>query len=121
MMSGKQSIPETTAATDPRWWLYVIRCHDGSLYTGVTTDVKRRFAEHQQQGAKTARYLRGRSPLQLAFSVPVGERGQALRMEYRVKQLSRADKLAMIASQALPQALCKEVSQPTRVVQHESE
>lgn len=121
MMSGKQSSPETTVAKVPRWWLYVIRCHDGSLYTGVTTDVKRRFAEHQQQGAKTARYLRGRSPLQLAFSVPVGERGQALRLEYRVKQLSRADKLAMIAGQALPHDLFTEVSQSSSLDQHEIE
>ncbi len=87
------------------WWLYVIQCGDGSLYTGVSTDVQRRFTEHQQQGPKTARYLRGRGPLQLVFSIEAGGRGEALRMEYRVKQLTRTEKLAMIAQRKLPAGL----------------
>ena len=87
------------------WWLYVIQCSDGSLYTGVSTDVQRRYAEHQQQGPKTARYLRGRAPLQLVFSVKVGDRGQALKLEYRVKQLSRSEKLQMITNGTLPAML----------------
>ncbi|WP_339868590.1 GIY-YIG nuclease family protein [Pseudohongiella nitratireducens] len=87
------------------WWLYVIQCGDGSLYTGVSTDVQRRFSEHQQQGAKTARYLRGRGPLRLVFSIEAGNRGNALKMEYRVKQLSRSEKLTMISNRKLPASL----------------
>lgn len=108
-MSGKRPSPETRETKVVTWWLYVIRCRDDSLYTGVTTDVQRRFAEHQQQGPKTARYLRGRAPLQLVFCVSVGERGQALKMEYRVKQLSRSEKLSMITEQALPPGLSETV------------
>lgn len=87
------------------WWLYVIQCRDGSLYTGVSTDVQRRFSEHQQQGAKTARYLRGRGPLRLVFSIEAGGRGDALKMEYRVKQLTRSEKLTMINNRELPASL----------------
>lgn len=119
-MSGKQSkaaekIATSACATQSGpageirsaavWWLYMIRCSDGSLYTGVSTDVQRRYAEHQQQGLKTARYLRGRAPLQLVFSIEVGGRGQALKLEYRVKQLSRAEKLQMITNGQLPAML----------------
>lgn len=119
-MSGKQSksaekVATPALATQPDpvqairpaviWWLYVIQCGDGSLYTGVSTDVQRRYAEHQQQGPKTARYLRGRAPLQLVFSVEVGGRGQALQLEYRVKQLSRVEKMQMITNGKLPASL----------------
>ncbi|MHC5068553.1 MAG: GIY-YIG nuclease family protein [Planctomycetota bacterium] len=73
------------------WSLYLIRCADDSLYTGVTTDVERRFAAH------VAGYVRGRGPLALAFSTEVGDRSAALRAEVRVKRLSRQHKLALIA------------------------
>lgn len=101
-MSGKQS---KTTAVKGAWWLYMIQCSDGSLYTGVSTDVQRRYNEHNQQGPRTARYLRGRAPLQLVFSVEVGGRGQALKLEYRVKQLSRVEKLQIIANGKLPAML----------------
>ncbi len=47
------------------WSVYILRCGDGSLYTGVATDVARRFGEHQSQGPKAAKYVRGRTPLEL--------------------------------------------------------
>lgn len=78
------------------WHLYMIRCADDSLYTGITTNVLRRFGEHQAQGKLCARYLRGRAPLQLVFTCPAGDRSSASQLEYRLKQLSRADKLALI-------------------------
>lgn len=74
------------------WYLYIIRCQNGSLYTGVTIDVNRRFAEHCAQGRKCARYLRGKGPLELAFVQLVGDKREAYRLEYKVKQLSKVQK-----------------------------
>ncbi len=78
------------------WFLYLIRCADRSLYTGITTDVDRRFAEHCAQGTLCAKYLRGRGPLVLVFQVRVGTRSEASRLEVRVKRLSKARKEAMV-------------------------
>jgi putative endonuclease len=77
------------------WYLYIIRCRDGTLYTGITTDVGRRFAEHQR--GTGARYLKGRSPLVLQLQKKVGDRRLALKMENRVKRLSRAEKENLIS------------------------
>ncbi|HBX37217.1 MAG TPA: GIY-YIG nuclease family protein [Pseudohongiella sp.] len=81
------------------WHVYVVRCGDDSLYTGISTDVARRFAEHQAQGARTARYLRGRGPLVLAYVTQSVDQRTARQLEYRIKQLSRAEKLQLIAGQ----------------------
>jgi putative endonuclease len=74
------------------WYLYMIKCRDKSLYTGITLDVKRRFMEHSEQGKRCARYLRGKAPMKLAFQTKIGTRSKALRMEYRVKRLSKSQK-----------------------------
>jgi len=77
------------------WHLYLVRCADGSLYTGITTDVERRFEQHELgQGAK---FLRGRGPLELVYQTLVGARGAALRAEHRVKALSKKSKRALVA------------------------
>ncbi|NDL61380.1 GIY-YIG nuclease family protein [Acerihabitans arboris] len=79
------------------WHLYLIRTAGGALYTGVTTDVVRRLGQHQRgRGAKA---LRGKGPLTLAYHCPAGDRGKALRWEYRIKQLTRAQKELLVASQ----------------------
>lgn len=80
---------------EPDWSLYLVRCGDGALYTGIATDVERRLAEHA--AGKGAKYLRGRGPLSLAFERSVGDRGAALRMEYAIKQLSRERKEALVS------------------------
>lgn len=83
------------------WFLYLIRCPDGSLYTGITTDVERRLETHRNN--RGARRLRGRSPLELVFSQSVGDHGQALRIEHQVKTLSKADKEKIVCGErALP-------------------
>ena len=83
------------------WHLYLVRCGDGSLYTGISTDVDRRFAAHQTN--RGARRLRGRGPLELVFNQPLGDRSRAQRVEYRVKQLSRQDKERLLRGElALP-------------------
>ncbi|MDN5369606.1 MAG: putative endonuclease [Shewanella sp.] len=78
------------------WSLYMIRCRDGELYTGVTTDVSRRFAEHQGGGPKAAKYLRGKAPLQLVYQELVGSRSEALKREIQVKKLTRQQKLTLL-------------------------
>lgn len=87
-------------ATDKatKWSLYLLRTADNSLYTGVSTDVHRRLIEHQNTDGKNkgAKALRGRTPLSLVYSVEVGNRSEALKLEYRVKQLSRSEKEALI-------------------------
>ena len=79
------------------WSLYVLRCADRSLYTGISTDVARRLREHRDS-ARGARYLRGRAPLTLVFEVPVGDRSAASRAENRVKSLSKTEKESLLAS-----------------------
>lgn len=74
------------------WHLYMIRTRNGSLYTGIATDVARRFAEHEEEGRKCARYLRGRSPLQLVFEEKIGSRSLALRVENSIKRLPKRQK-----------------------------
>lgn len=73
-----------------KWHLYIVRCRDGSLYTGIATDVERRFAEHQEN--KGAKYLRGRGPLQLVFKKQIGKRESALKIERLVKKLTKVKK-----------------------------
>lgn len=81
------------------WSIYILRCGDGSLYAGIATDVDRRFAEHVGQGAKAAKYVRGRLPLEIVYRREVGNRSEASREEWRVKRLSRAEKLRLCITQ----------------------
>jgi putative endonuclease len=76
----------------PDWVLYIVRCRDGSLYTGITTDLTRRLQEHQSGRGRGANYLRGRGPLELQFTHHFGDRSAASRAEYAVKQLSKQAK-----------------------------
>ena len=76
------------------WWVYILRCGDGTLYTGMTDDPERRLAAHRSgHGAK---YTRGRGPLELVYSEACGTRGDALRREAAIKRLPRAKKLRLI-------------------------
>ena len=76
------------------WKLYILRCGDGSLYTGITTDVERRLEEHRS--GKGAKYTRGRTPLELVYREECGDHSAALRREHEIKALSRAEKLKLI-------------------------
>ena len=76
------------------WKLYIIRCGDGSLYTGITTDVEKRLEAHRN--GKGAKYTRGRGPLELVYREDCGDHSAALRREMEIKALSRVDKLKMI-------------------------
>lgn len=83
------------------WWLYLVRMANGHLYCGVTTDVERRFAEHCAGGPKGAKALKGKGPLELAFTHNVGGKSQAMQLEWQVKQWSKARKEALILGHEL--------------------
>jgi putative endonuclease len=75
-------------------WVYMLRCRDGSLYTGWTNDLDRRVARHA--AGKASRYTASRLPVELAFARGMADRGAAMREELRIKRLSRTQKLALI-------------------------
>lgn len=77
-----------------RWWVYIVRCADLSLYTGVTTDVSRRVRQHNAGDA--SRYTRSRLPVQLAYRETSADRGAALRREAAIKRLTRKAKEELI-------------------------
>ena len=76
------------------WYVYLLRCRDGTLYTGCTDDVGRRLAAHQS--GRGAKYTRSRLPVVLVYQESCGDRSAALRRERAVKRLTRAQKLALI-------------------------
>lgn len=93
------------------WYLYLIRTADNALYTGITTDVARRYQQHQC--GKGAKALRGKGELTLAFSAPVGNRSLALRAEYRVKRLTKRQKEQLVAEGEGFAALLNDLQTPT--------
>ena len=91
----------------PRWHVYIVRTRDGTLYTGITTDVERRLAEHRADGGRGARYLRGREPLEIVYLRKVGDRRLALRVEWRLKRRPRADTQAIVSGRLSRRALLR--------------
>ncbi len=81
-------------AAAPVWWIYILDC-DGRLYTGVTTDPVRRLHEHRAGRTRAARFTRGATSVELRYAVAVGGRSLALRVEYRLKRLTRGEKLTL--------------------------
>ena len=78
------------------WYLYILRCRDGSLYTGITTDVEKRLEAHRS--GKGAKYTRGRGPLELVYREECGDHSAALKREIVVKALTREQKQALIGN-----------------------
>ncbi len=78
------------------WKLYMLRCGDGSLYTGITLDVPARLEQHRQ--GKGAKYTRGRGPLELVYEEVCESHSQALKREFVVKSYPRNKKLEMLQS-----------------------
>ncbi|WP_298775963.1 GIY-YIG nuclease family protein [uncultured Shewanella sp.] len=75
----------------------MIKCANGHFYTGITTDVNRRFHEHQLGGKKAAKFLKGKGPLQLIYQETIGSHSQALKKEIAIKKLTRKQKLTLIS------------------------
>ena len=78
------------------WYVYIMRCGDGSLYTGIARNVESRLAAHRS--GRGAKYTRGRGPLVLVYVEPQPDKGAALRREAAIKKLTRERKEALIAS-----------------------
>ena len=72
------------------WYVYILRCGDGTLYTGITDDIPRRLAAHR--AGKGAKYTRGRGPLELVYQERVPDKSAALRREAAIKRLRRGEK-----------------------------
>lgn len=79
------------------YYVYILRCGDGSLYTGITTDVARRAAVHN--AGKGAKYTRSRLPVTVVYQEPQPDKSAALRREIEIKAMTRAEKLKLIESQ----------------------
>ena len=82
-----------------KWYLYIVRCCDDTLYTGITTDIKRRLHEHNAT-RKGAKYTRSRRPVELVYSEHHSDRSSASIAESRFKRLSRKEKLSIISEHA---------------------
>ena len=98
MLRGMQVKEEAASfaaeASGAPWFLYILRCGDGSLYTGVTTDMDRRLKMHQE--GKASRYTRTHQPVTLVYREACGSRSRALVRECAVKALTREDKERLI-------------------------
>lgn len=83
-------------SADAPWHVYIVRCADGSLYTGIARDLARRIAEHNGERGAGARYTRSRRPVRLVYSEVALNRSAASRREHQIKQLTRKQKLALV-------------------------
>lgn len=83
-------------------WVYMLRCGDGSLYTGWTVDLERRLRSHR--AGRASRYTASRLPVELALSLPMPDRSAARREEARIKRLDRAGKLALLGGAPDPRS-----------------
>jgi putative endonuclease len=94
------------------WYVYVARCADGTLYCGIARDVARRISEHD--AGTGARYTRGRGPLRLVLVRRCRDKGRALRLEHSIKQLSRAQKEALVTEPARIAVLARRLGRSRR-------
>ena len=82
---------------DKLWYVYMLRCGDGSLYTGIAVDVQARLEVHRS--GKGAKYTRGRSPLELVYTEQCASKSEALKREIAIKALSRTEKDTLISKE----------------------
>ncbi len=82
--------------TEKSWFVYMIKANNNTLYTGITTNVNRRFKEHSEDTKKGAKYLRGKGPLTLMFHQEIGSKSDASKIECGIKKLTRKEKDALI-------------------------
>ncbi len=81
------------------WFVYLIRTKSNALYCGITNDVAKRFATHQQ--GKGAKALRGKGPLQLVWQQPAADKSQAAKIEYHIKQFTKLKKEHLVTRQGV--------------------
>lgn len=80
----------------PVWHVYILRCADGTFYTGIATDLERRLREHNSHDRLGARYTRARRPVELIYSEPHETRSEAAKREAQIKRMSRGEKEALV-------------------------
>jgi len=103
MLRGMKAVREAAApdgSREARWFLYILKCRDGTLYTGISNDVDRRLKAHQD--GKASRYTRTRCPVELVYKESCGSRPLALARECAVKSLSRRRKEELVSSRVRP-------------------
>ena len=88
------------------YYVYILRCEDNTLYTGITTDVKRRFSEHMQDKLKGAKYTRAHKPKEIAAVWETGTKSDALKLEYCIKKLEKIKKEKLILNTSEDCKLC---------------
>ena len=86
------------------WFVYIVRCRDGSLYTGVSTDPGRRIAEHNGDDARGSKYTRSRRPVEMVYCEPCIDHSASLQRERVIKRMNRSNKLSLIGEQVIPEA-----------------
>ncbi len=91
---GTQQVCKSPFSNMP-WFLYLVKCRDGSLYTGITTDISRRLKEHNAQ--KGAFYTQNKTPVELVYQEAMANQSQASKRESQIKRLTRAQKLELIS------------------------
>lgn len=79
----------------PHWYVYIVQCTDNTLYTGITTDLKRRLRQHNGELAGGAKYTQARRPVTLIYSEPAENRAAASQREYQIRKLSKKEKLLL--------------------------
>ena len=87
------------AVKNSGWYVYILECHDGSWYTGITNDLQKRIKAHTD--GRGAKYTKGRGPFRLVFSSPYKGRDEASRAEHTIKKLTRAQKEAFVKTRSL--------------------
>lgn len=93
-------------------YIYIVRCDDDSLYTGITTDIEKRLKNHSDgKGPSHAKYMRGRHPVELAALWETEEYRVAAKLEYAIKRLKRADKIRLINKEATIEVLFEHLSE----------
>ena len=84
------------------WYVYMLRCADNSLYTGITTELARRLHEHNHDNRKGAAYTRGRRPVSLVYYEAHAGRAEAARREYAIRRMRRPEKESLISGKSIP-------------------
>lgn len=90
------SIPVQSKKSVRAWYLYILQTNTGHLYTGISTNWRRRLKEHQENGSRTAKYLRGKGPLTICYCAELGSHSSALKAEIWVKKQTKTNKKKLI-------------------------
>ena len=95
---------------DSLWWVYMIRTRLNAIYTGISTDVDRRFVEHSSGDPKGARNLKGKGPLTLLFKKKIGNKSEASKVEWTIKQLTKLKKENIVSGKLNWKSFLKDIN-----------